>query len=119
MSVHFIQRVEERAPGLCDPQWLADEIRAAIIGDGREWIVRIQAARLGTGLYRLLMHDGSYYAIANDTTGRAITFLRQEDVTAMKASIRGKASSVKAWKARQMCRELKRERSHILKRKDR
>lgn len=118
MSAHFRQRVSERAPQV-DPHWLTREVRRAVMAGNTAFAVRIMDGRGNTGLYRLFMPEGRFYAIVNDATGAPVTFLRQHELAAIKASIRGKASSVKAWQAATMCRELKRERSHILKRKDR
>ena len=118
MSAHFRQRVSERAPEI-NPHWLSREVSRAVLTGNTTFAVRIMDGRGNTGLYRLFMREGRYYAIVNDRTGAPVTFLRQHEVAAIKASIRGKASSVKGWQAAVMCRELKRERSHILKRKDR
>ena len=118
MSAHFRQRVSERAPQV-DPHWLSIEVRRAVMAGNTTFAVRIMDARCNTGIYRLFLDDARYYAIVNDQTGVPVTFLRQQELAAIKASIRGKASSVKAWQAAVMCRELKRDRSHILKRKDR
>ena len=118
MSAHFRQRVSERAPEV-DPHWLAIEVRQAVREGNTAFAVRIMDARGETGLYRLFMPEGRFYAIVNDETGVPVTFLRQQELAAVKASIRGKASSVKGWQADTLCRELKRDRSHILKRKDR
>ena len=118
MSAHFRQRVSERAPEV-DPYWLSREVRRAVMEGNTAFAVRIMDGRGKTGLYRLFMPEGRFYAIVNDTTGVPVTFLRQQELAAVKASIRGKASSVKGWQAEALQRELKRDRSHILKRKDR
>ena len=118
MSAHFRQRVRERAPEV-NPHWLAREVRRAVLEGNTTFAVRIMDARCNTGIYRLFLDDARYYAIVNDQTGVPVTFLRQSDLAGIKASVRGKASSVKAWQADTLCRELKRDRSHILKRKDR
>lgn len=118
MSDHFRQRVSERAPQV-DPHWLSREVRRAVMEGNTAFAVRIMDGRGKTGLYRLFMPEGRFYAIVNDTTGVPVTFLRQQELAAVKASIRGKVPSVKRWQADALGRELKRERSHILKRKDR
>ena len=118
MSAHFRQRVIERAPQV-DPHWLSREVRRAVMEGNTAFAVRIMDARGKTGIYRLFMPEGRFYAIVNDTTGVPVTFLRQQELAAVKASIRGKASSVRRWQADALGRELKRERSYILKRKDR
>ena len=117
MSAHFRQRVSERAPHV-DPHWLARELRQAVLAGNTTFAVRIMDGRGNTGLYRLFMREGRYYAIVNDRTGAPVTFLRQSEVAAVKASIRGHATSVAAYCADRFCHELKRERSHIRKRKD-
>lgn len=118
MSAHFRQRVSERAPQV-NPHWLSREVSRAVLAGNTSFAVRIMDGRGSTGLYRLFMPEGRFYAIVNDTTGVPVTFLRQQELAAVKASIRGKASSVRRWKADTLGRELKRDRSHILKRKDR
>ena len=118
MSAHFRQRVSERASQV-DPYCLSREVRRAVMEGNTDFAVRIMDGRGKTGLYRLFMPEGRFYAIVNDKTGVPVTFLRQQELAAVKASIRGKSSSVKAWQADTLCRELKRDRSYILKRKDR
>ena len=118
MSAHFRQRVSERAPQV-DPYWLSNEVRRAVKAGNTAFAVRIMDGRGNTGLYRLFMPEGRFYAIVNDDSGAPVTFLRQQELAAVKATIRGKVPSVKRWQANTLSRELKRDRSHILKRKDR
>lgn len=116
MCTHFCTRVEERGPPDIDPHWLMREVRRAVRSGNTAFACRMQDARDGAGLYRLFLPEGIYYAIVGDSTGRPITFLRQEDLPAVKATCRGNVTSVAAWKAQRFNRDYLHDRRHRIKR---
>ena len=116
MSAHFVSRVIKRCPDIEHPFALARQIRRAVLERDTSFAVRLMDGRGNTGLYRLFMPQGRFYAIVNDTTGTPITFLRQEEIPAIKATIRGKSTSVAAWKAQRFNRDYMHDRRHRIKR---
>lgn len=117
MTKHFIERLIERCPDVSDPAAVARKVRGAVLAKDETVAVRIMDARVGRSVYRLFLPEGRFYAIVDDVTGAPITFLRQQDMAAIKATVRGRTTSAAAFKAKKLGAELRQESRHIQKRK--